>query len=148
MIFLPQRVRLMRFITSLGKASCMVYTESQLLLPKGIKICLNHLRFAVFRETKLQSGHEACSMMGLKSDFHPWHEKRLAIVPCDMNQADCTKTLTASASCDSVRFAQFCLLSHSSRAMCPTLLSLLSLGESRKTRLERVMVEIRRSSHH
>ena len=56
--------------------------------------------------------------------------------------------LTASASCHSVSFAQFCLPSHRSRAMCPTLLSLLSLGESRKTRLERVMVEIRRSSHH
>ena len=57
-------------------------------------------------------------------------------------------TLTASASCDSVSFAHFCLRPHRSRAMCPTLLSLLSLGESRKTRLERVMVEIRRSSHH
>ena len=87
-------------------------------------------------------------MMQLKSDFHPWHEKRLAIVPCDMNQADCTKTLTASASCDSVRFAQFCLLSHSSRAMCPTLLSLLSLGEFGKTESERLMVEIGGSSHH
>ena len=53
-----------------------------------------------------------------------------------------------SASCDSVSFAQFCLLSHRSRAMCPTLLSLLSLGESRKTRLERVMVEIGGSLHH
>ena len=53
-----------------------------------------------------------------------------------------------SASCDSVSFAQFCLLSHRSRAMCPTLLSLLSLGESRKTQSERVMVEIGGSSHH
>ena len=44
--------------------------------------------------------------------------------------------------------AQFCLLSHRSRAMCPTLLSLLSLSESRKTRLERVMVEIGGSSNH
>ena len=54
----------------------------------------------------------------------------------------------ASASCDSVSFAQFCLLSHRSRAMCPTLLSLLSLGESRKTQSERVMVETGGSSHH
>ena len=28
--------------------------------------------------------------MQLKSDFHPWREERLAIIPCDMNQADCT----------------------------------------------------------
>ena len=55
-ISLSQRVRLMRFIMSLGKASCMVYTESQLLLPKGSKICLNPLRFTVFRETKLMIG--------------------------------------------------------------------------------------------
>ena len=41
-------------------------------------------------------------------------------------------TPPASASCGSVSFAQFCLLSHRSRAMRPTLLSLLSLGESRK----------------
>ena len=57
-------------------------------------------------------------------------------------------TPPASASCDSVSFAQLCLLSQRSRAMRPTLLSLLSLGESRKTRSERVMVEIGRSSHH
>ena len=45
-------LRLMRFIMSLGKASFMVYTESQLLLPKGSKICWNPLRFTVLRETK------------------------------------------------------------------------------------------------
>lgn len=41
----------MRFIKSLRKASCMVYTESPFLLRKGSKICLNPLRFIV-RETK------------------------------------------------------------------------------------------------
>ncbi|KAM7224858.1 hypothetical protein CapIbe_024052 [Capra ibex] len=30
--------------------------------------------------------------MRLRSDFHPWREKRLAIFPCDMNQADCTNS--------------------------------------------------------
>ena len=42
----------MRFIMSVGKASCMVYTEAELLLPKGSKICSNPLRFTVLRETK------------------------------------------------------------------------------------------------
>ena len=31
-------------------------------------------------------------MMQLRSDFHPWSEKRLAIFPCDMTQADCINT--------------------------------------------------------
>ena len=39
-------------------------------------------------------GHEACSVMWLRSDFHAWHEKRLAIIPRDMNQADCTNSTT------------------------------------------------------
>ena len=42
----------MRFIMSVGKASCMVYTEAELLLRKGSKICSNPLRFTVLRETK------------------------------------------------------------------------------------------------
>ena len=86
-------------------------------------------------------------MMWLKSDFHPWREKRLAIFPSDMSQAD-QQHHPPSASCDSVSFAQLCLLSHRSRATCPTLLSHLSLGESGKTRLERAMVEIGGPSHH
>ena len=45
-------LRLMRFIMSLGKASCMVYTEAELLLHKGSKICSNPVMFTVFRETK------------------------------------------------------------------------------------------------
>ena len=44
--------RLMGFIMSLGKASCMLYTEAQLLLPKGSRICLNTLTLIAFRETK------------------------------------------------------------------------------------------------
>ena len=47
-----------------------------------------------------------------------------------------------SASCDSVSFAQSCPLPHRSRAMWPTLLSLLSHSESETTRQERFMVEI------
>ncbi|XDA83888.1 hypothetical protein R6Z07M_013741 [Ovis aries] len=64
--------------------------------------------------------------MRLRSDFHPWREKRLAIFPSDMSQAD-QQHHPPSASCDSVSFAQLCLLSHRSRAMCPRFLSLLSL---------------------
>ena len=37
--------------------------------------------------------------MWLRSDFHPWREKRLAIFPCDMSQADCTNST-----------ARFCIL--------------------------------------
>ena len=51
-----KELTLMRFIMSLGKASCMVYTEAQLLLPKGRKICSNPLRFTVFRETNVMLG--------------------------------------------------------------------------------------------
>ena len=87
-------------------------------------------------------------MMRLRSDLHPWREKRLAVFPCDMNQLTAPTAPPASASCDSVSFAQFCLLSHRSRAMRPTLLSLLSLGESGKTQSERVMVKIGGSLHH
>ena len=87
-----EELKLMRFIMSLGKASWMLYTESPFLLPKGSKICLNPLRFTVFRETKWRLGHEACSVMQLRSDFHPWREKRLAVFPRDMSQADCTNS--------------------------------------------------------
>ena len=47
-----EELRLMRFIMSLGKASCMLYTEPPFLLRKGSKICSNPLRFTLFRETK------------------------------------------------------------------------------------------------
>ena len=74
-----------------------------------------------------------------EAGYHPmWHE------PGWLHQ----QHRLPSASCDSVRFAQFCLLSQRSREMCPTLLSLLSLGESRNTWLKRVPVEIGGSSHH
>ena len=82
----------MRFIMSLGKASCMLYTESPLLLPKGSKICSNLLGLQCLGKQMWRSGHEVCSVMRLRSDFHPWREKRLAIFPCDMNQADCTNS--------------------------------------------------------
>ena len=75
---------------SLGKASCMLYTEAQLLLPKGSKICLNPLRFTVFRETKSDDRVMKCAQCCGSGQFHPWREKRLAIFPCDTNQADCT----------------------------------------------------------
>ena len=84
----------MRFIMSLGKASCMLYTESPLLLPKGSKICSNLLGLQCLGKQMWRSGHEVCSVMRLRSDFHPWREKRLAIFPCDMNQADCTNSTT------------------------------------------------------
>ena len=139
----------MRFIMSLGTAFCMGYTESPLLLPKGSKICLNPLRFIVFRETKSDDrvmrhapwcGSGQTSIPGVRKGWPSSHVTwpRLTV----------TTTPPASASCASVSFAQFCLLSHRSRAMCPTLLSLLSLGESRKTQSERVMVETGGSSHH
>ena len=74
-----------------------------------------------------------------EAGYHPmWHE------PGWLHQ----QHRLPSASCDSVRFAQFCLLSQRSREMCPTLLSLLSLGESRNTWLKQVPVEIGGSSHH
>ena len=88
-------------------------------------------------------------MMRLRSDFHPRREKRLAIFPSDMSQADCTNNtarlphpvtqsaLLSSASC--LTEAEPC---------APTLLSLLSLGESRNTWLKQVPVEIGGSSHH
>ena len=47
-----KELRLMRFIMSLGKASCMLYTETPFLLPKGSKTCSNPPMFIVFRETK------------------------------------------------------------------------------------------------
>ena len=56
MICLLQRIKVNEIYHDLGKASCMVYTEAQLLLPKGIKICLNPLRFTVFRETNVMFG--------------------------------------------------------------------------------------------
>ena len=66
---------------------------------------------------------------------------------CPSSPVTCTRLtdrhLLPSASCDSVSFAQSCLLPHRSRAMWPTLLSLLSLGESGKTQQERFIVEIR-----
>ena len=75
---------------SVGKASCMVYTEAELLLPKGSKICSNPLRFTVFRETKNDDRVMTCAQCCGSGQFHPWREKRLAIFPCDMSQADCT----------------------------------------------------------
>ena len=77
---------------SLGKASCMLYTEAQLLLPKGSKICLNPLRFTVFRETKSDDRVMRCAQCCGSGQFHPWREKRLAIFPCDMSQTDCTNS--------------------------------------------------------
>ena len=139
----------MRFIMSLGKASCMVYSESQLLLRKGSKICSNLVRFIVFRETKCDDRVMRCAQWcGSGQTSIPGVRRGWPSSHVTWTRLTVPTALTASASCDSVSFAQFCLLSHRSRAMCPTLLSLLSLGESRKTRLERVMVEIRRSSHH
>ena len=127
----------------------MVYTESPLLLPKGSKICWNPLTSIVFRETKsdhrvmrraLWCGSGQTSIPGVRRGWPSSHVTwaRLTV----------PTARPASASCDSVSFAQFCLLSHRSRAMRPTLLSLLSLGESGKTQSERVMVEIGGSSHH
>ena len=57
-----KELRLMRFIKSLGKASCMVYTESPFLLPKGSKICLNPFMFTVFRETKSDARVMRCAL--------------------------------------------------------------------------------------
>ena len=56
-----EELRLMRFIKSLGKASCMLYTESPFLLPKGSKICLNPFMFTVFRETKSDARVMRCA---------------------------------------------------------------------------------------
>ena len=36
------------------------------------------------------SGHMACLVTRLRSDFHPWRERRLPIFPGDRHQADCT----------------------------------------------------------
>ena len=52
MISLLQSVKVNEIYHELGKASCMVYAEAQLVLRKDSKICLNPLRFTVLRETK------------------------------------------------------------------------------------------------
>ena len=66
------------------------YTLKPLLLPKGSKTCSNPPNSTVFRETKLTLRSRGLLSDRLRSDFHPWCEKRLPIFPCDLHQADCT----------------------------------------------------------
>ena len=87
-------------------------------------------------------------MMRLKSDFHPWREKRLAIFPCDMSQTDCTNStarLPHPVTQSALLSSAFCL---TEAEQCAPVSSASWVSVSPEDMVIEFMVEIRRSSHH